>query len=152
VLLRSRPLAGAVLAVVTALALAGCGGGGSKSAGDDPAAASTTTTTAAPATTAAPTTTAAPAKTPQATPDQAAAAFVTAWTAGDRAGASAVADAAAVDALFAHPAVAVEQRGCNAPLSGMADCAYGIGRKGLLVVTTRGGDGGWTVSAASYEA
>ena len=133
---------------------AGCSNG--KASSDDGAGGTirtTSTTVAAVTTTTEAPTTTLPPQQPQASPQKAAAAFVAAWTAGDRDAALAVADPPAVDALFAHPAVAVEQRGCNAPLSGTADCAYGIGRQGLLVVTTRSaGGGGWLVGAANYEA
>lgn len=142
-----------VLAVVAVL-VGGCGGGSEGGAGAGPDPTTTTTTTPAPTTAAPDTTTAAPppaAVAPRPTPAQAASAFVAAWAAGDRNGALAVASLAAVDALFVHPPVAVEDRGCSAPLSDTSDCAYGIGRQGILVVSTRNAPGGWLVSGASYN-
>lgn len=141
-----------LLILIASLVLGACAGGRHSPASTSaPPPARVTTTAALPTTTAAPTTTEAPRLVPQASPPKAAAALIAAWTAGDRVAGAQAAEPAAVDALFAHPAVAVEQRGCNAPVSGTADCAYGIGRKGLLVLSAHSIAGGWTISTANYE-
>jgi len=72
---------------------------------------SPTTTTSSTSSTTSPATTASP-RAP--TTDGAASALLAAWQSSDRAAAAVVADAAAIDALFAQPYVAsVQNRGCT---------------------------------------
>jgi hypothetical protein len=92
-------------------------------------AASTTTTTVV-ATTAVPPTTATPPATTTASPrapstDSAAGALLAAWKASDRAAAALVADAAAIDALFARPYLAsVQDRGCTDGTQSTNSCIW----------------------------
>lgn len=106
--MRRRPL---VLVAVAALAFGAC-----SSDDDDPSVAvattapGATTTTTAVATT---TTAAGPVQTPLPSGREAIDALLAAWEAGDRAAALLVASSEAVDALFAVPVEARDDRGCN---------------------------------------
>jgi hypothetical protein len=84
--------------------------------------AATTTTTTATSTTPVPATTASP-RAP--TTDGAAGALLAAWKASDRAAAALVAEAAAIDALFAQPYLAsVQDRGCTDGTQSTNSCVW----------------------------
>ena len=76
-------------------------------------------------------------------PAAAAAALIAAWQRGDRIDAGRVATPAAVDALFAHPFVPVEERGCQEPVGGRSNCVFRVGAA-LLTVVLRD-EQGWRV-------
>lgn len=133
-----RPLARLALAASVGLGLGACSSD-AKSAGGDggteigsPATETTssTSTTAPPATTVAPTTTIAPAPTVPgpvgaATPEAAADTLYRAFVAGDRAAAVAVADPAAVEAVFtASPGPYEPYRGCDTGEFDTSGCLY----------------------------
>lgn len=92
------------------------------------AAVATTTTSVVTTTTPATTTTTVPATTasPRApTTESAAFALLAAWKASDRAAAALVADAAAIDALFAQPYIAtVQDRGCTDGTQSTNSCIW----------------------------
>jgi hypothetical protein len=121
-----------IVVMILAAALAGCGK--SVRAATPPTTApattpATTRPTAAPTTPrrTAPPTTVWTLKAPQASPDDAAAALVGAWAAGDRATALTVATPTAVEALFAVPypgAGLAISRGCSAAFPPIV-CTYG---------------------------
>jgi hypothetical protein len=95
--------------VLVALALGACTSDDGGAIDEGSVVATTTTATTVPATT----TTAAPIQTPLPTGREAIDAVLGAWEAGDRASALLVASTEAVDALFAVPVEAREDRGCN---------------------------------------
>lgn len=105
-----------------------------------------TPTTAAPASTAAP-----PASPPgYGSAREAAAHLLETWRAGDRAGASAAADPAAVDALFAVPVGAVTERGCDTGEFDTSSCQYRAAGGGLQLDMERHPPG-WVVSGARFS-
>jgi len=96
----------------------------------------TTTPVTAPATAAPTTTTTSTTVTlaPQPSPDQAAQALLGAWRAGDRGVASRVASASAVAVLFGQPPQGTPDRGCQDPVGGSSNCAFGLANGGLLTL------------------
>jgi hypothetical protein len=111
--------------------IAGCSAGGrvaGPGATTSPAAPTTAVaTTVAPSTTPTSTSTTLYPPAPQPSPGQAAAGMMSAWAAGDRAGAAAVATPSAVDQLFAAPypgAGLAIPRGCSAAFTPIV-CTYG---------------------------
>jgi hypothetical protein len=95
-----------------------------------------------------PTTTAAPELQPQPDPASAATALLDAWKAGDEAGAAAVAEPDAVQALFgAGTPTSVESRGCSDAKYDPAQCVYRTDLGEVQIRTTMRGDG-WVVDQA----
>ncbi|HUJ64927.1 MAG TPA: hypothetical protein VLX59_05295 [Acidimicrobiales bacterium] len=138
------PLLRLGLALSVGVTAASCSSSG-RAAGTSRATSATAPATVAPSTaapsTAAPTTSTTPVPpAPQPSPDQAAAHMVSAWAAGDRAAASAVATRSAVDQLFAAPypgAGLAIPRGCSAAFP--------------PIVCTYGPPGGGSAAASIYE-
>lgn len=151
--MRSRPTLLAVVSVVFACLLSGCGGDDAGDAGvTPPVEAVTTTTTAGPTTTAVldtlPPTTAPPAVATFPTPTAAGAALFSAWTSGDRAaaGGSNLAPAVELDKLFAvAPLSGVKNRGCDDGEFGSASCFFGNGQGGVNVTLTPAPTG-WSIA------
>lgn len=77
-------------------------------------------------------------------PEQASAALLAAWRAGDRAGASRLAPAPAVDALFARPPAATQARGCDQGGTQIRYCVFRLGDN-LVRVGVASSNGGWVV-------
>lgn len=135
---------GAALSAIVVGVVAGLAACSSK-----PSAVVQTTSSAPPTTTtsAAPTTTTLPPPTFSKSADEAAAALIKAWQAGDKVTAQRVALPAAVDALFARPAMVLQNRGCS-----QNQCVYKYGSGQTLVrLTATQSAPGYQITAAEYE-
>lgn len=149
-----RLTAGLALAAAVALGTAACSSDDPTSdAGPGPTAVSTTTT--AVATTAAPTTAAPPAA-PTGVADPAAAAtrLYDAWVAGDRTAALAIADPAAVDAIWAATPGPYElYRGCDTGEFDTGGCLFrDRSTNNTIQVDVERRDTGWVVAGTFFSA
>jgi hypothetical protein len=138
-----RNIRAVVVAAVAGAAGIWLGGCSSKSS------TAVTTTTVAPTTTttAPPTTTTLPPPTYSRSVDEAAAALIKAWQAGDKVAAQTVAVPAAAEALFARPPATLQNRGCS-----QNECVYryGPGTTILRLTATKTAPG-YQISAAEYQ-
>lgn len=82
-------------------------------------------------------------KTPKASAEEAAAALLAAWRAGDRAAAEQVASEQAVAAIFALEPGSTQGRGC-AQAQALQECAFRFG-DGILRLNSAELNGGWVV-------
>ena len=139
-----------VLAATALLTIAaGCSSSHGAASPASPATTSTTPSTAAPTTS---TTVWAPTAA-QPTPDSAAARLVSAWSAGNRAAALAVAAPQAVDTLFnqPYPVGYLQARGCTSGAN-PATCTYrNTQSNGIYEIEVTSGAGGWYVSSVIPE-
>lgn len=90
----------------------------------------------------------------QTTPDAAAAALISAWSTGNRAGAAAGAAPAAVASLFAqpYPGGFLQARGCTAASDNPGTCTYANRQSGgLYEIGVTQVAAGWYVSSVTVE-
>ena len=160
----SSRAAGARLALILAAAVAGpavlssCGGSGSapgagaQAPSTSPVPASTTSTTTAPTTTVDPNT---PPPAPQPTSEQASAAFINGWMAGNRARSASVATPAAVATLYAtaYAGQPLTDRGCTDAFPPI-ECTWGPyagGAGSIYQVQVTQAANGWYVSGVTID-
>ena len=151
---RIRAPYGPALALLLLAAACGAGDGDDATAGTAATSASSAAASTAPASTApAATAPAIAPPTPRASAREAVDVLLAAWRAGDRSAALTVADAAAVDALFAVAPETGEDRGCNEPPPGVAASIYCTYRldAGQLQVRAAPRDGGFVVDQVLFR-